>query len=123
MSDDCPSEGRTSNGSKTVSTRSRKDLKAALMRMAFDGVSAHSPAEMILLIQWRLSASKPSAAHADILDDINAYGFETPPRSILLLDAMARFVEAEAAALGNPAPIRVRYEYTPSRHLTPSMVQ
>jgi hypothetical protein len=123
MPDFCPSERRTPYGPDTVSTRSRKDLKAALMRMAFNGESRHSPTEMILLILWRLGASQPSPAHMQILDEINPYGFESAPRSVLMLDAMARQVEAELQESTGNAPPRKRYEYTPSRHLGSPMLQ
>lgn len=111
MSDDGPLEGRTGTA---ISHRSRKDLKAALMRAAFDGQSAYSPAEMILLIQWRLGASHIPPAHADMVAEMRkGADDEETPRSVMMLNAISRQLENGYAEQGALPAFRRRYGYTP----------
>lgn len=91
-----------------------KELKASLMRRAFDGQSKHTPAQMMLLIQWRLSANNITEQDRAVLDDVNSFNLSDPPRSVLMLDALAR--EAEKAQIAEHGKVvnRVRYEYNPA---------
>lgn len=101
-----------------------RDIKKRVMRRAWDGESRHTPAQMILLIQWRLGASNISAADRAILDDINQFQFSETPRSVLMLDAFAREAEKEQIReYGRVVEARIRFEYTPATVPPPPLLQ
>lgn len=104
-------------------TTSRRDLKESLMRRAWDGKSAHTPAQMMLLIQWRLSANNITTQDRAILDDINPFKIDGTPRSILMLDAQAREEEKRQIAENGKVTNRVRFEYNPTNAPAPSSLQ
>lgn len=120
MADKTPIEECISSRSAVASV---KDLKKSLMRRAWDGESKHTPAQMILLIQWRLSANNITEQDRAILDDINSFKLSLPPRSILMLDAHARQAEREQIAKHDVPGPRVRYEYTPATFSAPNSLQ
>ncbi|MGZ9098032.1 MAG: hypothetical protein ACXW30_07040 [Micavibrio sp.] len=79
-----PSEGR--DETKAL-VRSRKEIKAGLLRRAFDGESKYSPAQIIGMIQDATRRSKSlSEEHRDALMEIDT----TQPRSVMMLNALAR---------------------------------
>lgn len=67
--------------------RSTKEIKASLLRRAFDGQSKYSPAQIIGMIQDATQRSKTlSEEHRDALKEIDT----TQPRSVMMLNALAR---------------------------------
>jgi hypothetical protein len=99
------------------------ELKKSLMRRAWDGQSKHTPAQMILLIQWRLSANRVTEQDRAVLDDLNSFKMSDPPRSILMLDALAREAEKEQVAQHGKVLQRTRYEYNPATVPAPHSLQ
>lgn len=112
---DDPSEGRVNS---TNPARSALwELKSRLMRRAFDGESRHTPAEMILLIQWRLSASNIAVEHRKLLDAINPFGMENQPRSVMMLNRLAQEHEKDGSG------VMQRFEYNPANVPAPTTLQ
>lgn len=116
MPDDyTPSEGRVGTG--TTARGALWELKSRLMRRAFDGQSRHTPAEMILLIQWRLSASNIRDNHQKLLDSLNPFGIENQPRSVMMLNRLAQEHEKDGHA------VIQRFEYNPANVPAPATLQ
>lgn len=81
-----PKDMTESEDNKT-NVRSTKDIKAGLLRRAFDGQSKYSPTEIIELIQSATRRSRSlSEEHRDALNAIAP----NQPRSVLMLNALAR---------------------------------
>lgn len=80
---DCDSaEDRTA----TPCIRSARDIKAALLRHAFDGHSKRTPAELIRLIQDAHTRSRTMPEdHQIILRHIDS----TQPRAVMMLNALS----------------------------------
>ncbi len=77
----------TQDDTTKTNVRSTKDIKAGLLRRAFDGTSKYSPTEIIELIQSATRRSRSlSEEHRDALNAIAP----NQPRSVLMLNALAR---------------------------------
>jgi len=100
------------------SVQSVGDLKKSLMRRAWDGESKHTPAQMILLIQWRLSANRLTEQDKAVLDDVKACESFDQPRSVLMLNAITRQTEQ----MGQQGQVmqRTRYAYNPATPTAPA---
>ena len=82
---DDPSEGRPAGGKKTV--RSTKEIKAGMLRRAFDGQSKYTSTEVISMILEATHRSKEiPEEHVTALQEIDS----TQPRSVMMLNTMAR---------------------------------
>lgn len=121
MPDYDPAEDRAKILSRSIC--SRRELQESLMRRAFDGHSRHTPEQMTLLIEWRLSANNITPKDKAVLQDLNPFGTVDTPRSVLMLDALARHDE-DAQMLRGEVPLRrIRFEYDPSNVSAPSLLQ
>ena len=78
-------EDKDNNGKSSI--RSTKDIKAGLLRRAFDGTSNYTPTQIIALIQSATRRSRSlSEEHREALNAIDP----NQPRSVLMLNALAR---------------------------------
>lgn len=67
--------------------RSAKDIKAGLLRRAFDGTSKYTSTEIIAMIQeGTRNARNLPPEHREALKEIDS----SQPRSVLMLNALAR---------------------------------
>lgn len=83
-SDDQP---ESQNGEKKKAVRTTKEIKAGMLRRAFDGQSKYTPTEVISMI---LAANHRSRdipeEHRAVLNEIDS----SQPRSVLMLNAISR---------------------------------
>lgn len=76
-----------SDNDKDKTVRSTREIKAGLLRRAFDGELKYTPTEMIDMIQQATRRSRTlSEEHRDTLRNIDP----SQPRSVLMLNALAQ---------------------------------
>jgi len=99
------------DGGKT-SVRSTKEIKAGMLRRAFDGQSKYSPTEVISMILAANHRSKNiPEEHRAVLNEIDI----SQPRSVLMLNAISRhlgnqerYIDATTAKPQVPGPLTLQ---------------
>lgn len=75
------------DGDKKKSVRTTKEIKAGMLRRAFDGQSKYTPTEVISMILAANHRSKDiPEEHRAVLNEIDS----SQPRSVLMLNAISR---------------------------------